>query len=92
MKRKFLLELHEREQLVRLTESYSRLVYPTQRLKLIAACDEDNRILECAVEAQAEYLVTGDKRHLLTLRHDLPFQILSPRDFYQLILNRLSVE
>ena len=30
--------------------------------------EADNRILECAVASSADYLVTGDRRHLLPLR------------------------
>lgn len=89
---KFSLALHKRDRLLRMIQGYAKVVYPTQRLKLVAACENDNRILECALEARAEYLVTGDKRHLLPLKHDLPFSILSPRAFYQLVLSRLSAK
>jgi putative PIN family toxin of toxin-antitoxin system len=38
------------------------MVYPKTRVT--SALDEpDNRILECALEANAQYVVTGNKRH-----------------------------
>ena len=40
----------------------------------------DNRILECALAAGAEAIVTGD-HHLLQLRRFRGIQITRPRDF-----------
>jgi putative PIN family toxin of toxin-antitoxin system len=44
----------------------ARLVAPTERLQVIEADPTDDRILECAVAANAEVLVSGDT-HLLSL-------------------------
>ena len=44
------------------------MIYPTERIELIQRVPADNRILECAVEAQADFLVTGDKRDILPLK------------------------
>lgn len=38
------------------------MVYPTQRVAKTLH-EPDNRFLECAQAARADYLVTGDKRH-----------------------------
>jgi len=38
--------------------------------------EPDNRILECAIAAQAEFVVSGD-RHLLTLRHHADITMIS---------------
>jgi putative PIN family toxin of toxin-antitoxin system len=40
----------------------------------------DNRVLECALTAQADFIVTGD-RHLLHLHPYRDIQILNPRQF-----------
>ena len=40
-----------------------------------------NRILECAVEASADYLVTGDPRHLLPLGEHRDTRILNAPRF-----------
>lgn len=45
--------------------------------------DSDNRILECAVEAQADLIVTGD-RHLLKLRAHEGAAIVRLVDFLRL--------
>ena len=43
------------------------VVEPRRLPDVIAGGHADNRILECAVEATADYLVTGNRRHLLPL-------------------------
>ena len=40
----------------------------------------DNRILECAIAAQAEFVVSGD-RHLLSLKHHAGITMISLADF-----------
>ena len=50
-------------QIARFTEH----VQPTETLHVITADPPDNRILECAAAAQADYIVSGDK-HLLRVK------------------------
>lgn len=61
----------------------STLVYPSERLHVIERVPADNRILECAVTAKAEYLVTGDKRDILPLKTIGECKIISAREFLQ---------
>ena len=42
--------------------------------------EPDNRILECAIAAQAEFVVSGD-RHLLALKHHANITMISLADF-----------
>lgn len=42
--------------------------------------EPDNRILECAIAAQAEFVVSGD-RHLLALKHHADITMISLADF-----------
>ncbi len=44
---------------------------------------DDNRVLECAVAARAEIIVTGD-RHLLELDPYRGMRVLTPRQFLEL--------
>lgn len=46
--------------------------------------EPDNRVLECAVAAQADYLVTGD-RHLLALQRHKQTTLISLADFLALL-------
>jgi putative PIN family toxin of toxin-antitoxin system len=42
--------------------------------------EPDNRILECAIAAQAEFVVSGD-RHLLALKHHADITMISLANF-----------
>jgi len=46
---------------------------------------DDEMILECALAAEADYIVSGDKRHLLPLRQFRGIPIVSPSDFLRRI-------
>ena len=56
-------------------------VQPSQRVSDCSDPD-DNHILECALEAQAEIIVTGDN-HLLQLHPYHGIKILTPRQFLE---------
>jgi putative PIN family toxin of toxin-antitoxin system len=45
----------------RLIRGFAELVAPTRRLAVVAADPDDDRILECAVAAGAQVIVSGDK-------------------------------
>ena len=62
----------------------SHRLLPAVRLTGIVRDDSDHRILECAVAAHVDYLITGDKRHLLPLKHFRGISIISPRGFLNL--------
>ena len=57
------------------------LVFPTDRASGATADPDDEMILECALAAEADYLVSGDKKHLLALRQFRGILIISPADF-----------
>ena len=61
-RRKFLIHPQQVTASLRLIEEASKLVQPKHQIA--AAPDpEDNKFLECAEAAEADYLVTGNKRH-----------------------------
>ena len=53
-------------------------------LQVIPADPSDDRYLECAVEGEAACIVTGD-RHLLDLSVHREIEILTPREFIELL-------
>ena len=55
-------------------------VHPREPVSLILEDEADNRILECALAAGADAIVTGD-HHLLQLRHLRGVRITSPREY-----------
>ena len=56
-------------------------VHPVDILNVIQRCPADNRVLECAVAAQAHFIITGDRRDLVSLNEFRGIKILQPRVF-----------
>jgi predicted nucleic acid-binding protein len=56
------------------------LINPANKLEIIDKDPADNRYLECAIEGEAPYIVTGDK-HLLELKEYEGIVILPPAGF-----------
>lgn len=81
---KFRFTTRQTDERVAVIRRMATLVEPTERIALVVAKDDDNRILECAVAARADYLVTGDKEHLLPLRSIGATQIVTPAAFLEL--------
>lgn len=64
--------------------SLSMVVTPTERIEVIERDPDDNRILECAVEGNANYIVSGD-RHLLDLERYQGIEIITTSEFLALL-------
>lgn len=60
-------------------------VHPAETLDVIQDDPDDNRILECAIAAQAGFIVSGDN-HLLRLGRYRSVRILKVADFMALLL------
>lgn len=56
------------------------VVVPTRRIDVIHEDPADNMFLECALEAQADYIISGD-RHLKRVERFGTIEILSPRGY-----------
>jgi len=63
----------------------AELVNPSKKVRVIQEDPDDNRILECAIEAGANYVITGDF-HLLKLGGYQNIEILNPVDFLEKIM------
>jgi len=59
---------------------FTVLVRPRESLSVVSDDEADNRILECALAAQADAIVTGD-HHLLRLKRFRGVRITTPREF-----------
>lgn len=69
-----------------LVQSISRVaivVRTTSRLRVVED-EPDNRILECAIQAHADVIVSGD-RYLLTLKDYQGVQVIRLADFLELV-------
>ena len=64
------------------------LVFPTESARGATLDPDDTMVLECALAAGADYIVSGDKRHLLPLKTFRGIPIVNPADF----LRRLAAD
>lgn len=62
-----------------------KIVNPKQAVDTIEDDPDDNRVLECALEAQADYIISGD-HHLLNLEEYRGIRIISAAE----LVNRLK--
>ena len=67
-----------------LTES-AELIFPTERATGATPDPGDEMVLECALAAEADYIVSGDKKHLLALQQFQGIPIVSPAEFLRRI-------
>ena len=65
---------------------FANIVQPSQKLDVVKKDQTDNKILECAEKAKAEYVITGD-RHLLNIKKWKSTEILKPSEFIEKVLN-----
>ena len=58
----------------------SQIVYPKKKLNIVKKDPEDNKILECALEAKASFVISGDG-DLLEIKKYKEIKIVSPKEF-----------
>jgi len=83
LEEKFGWEKQQIAQLITSIADVAVVLKTTPSLKVLSD-DPDNRILECAVEAEAQLLVTTDK-HLLKLEQYGDFKIVELSDFLTIL-------
>ena len=79
--RKFDWDAERSSQALRALGNAATVIYPRRLPDVFEGGHADNRVLECAVEASADYLVTGDRRHLLPLEAHQGARILNAPRF-----------
>lgn len=85
LRRKFRWEAAQTEREVAVLALTAVIIQPSEMPPVIEPGNPDNRILECAVAASADYLVTGDRRHLLPLRRHRGTEIVNSSRFLAII-------
>jgi putative PIN family toxin of toxin-antitoxin system len=74
-----------RDALKIISEATHSLIHPSQTVQGVCRDPDDDAILACALEAEVDYLVTGDA-DLLELKTFKGIHIVTPRDF-ELLFN-----
>ena len=70
--------------------STATLVLPTRTIKEIKKDDPDNRFLECADAAGADYIVTGNTKHFPDQFENV--RIVTPQQFLEIVMTHLAQE
>ena len=81
LQKKLLMEKKVIKGVIKEIKSFTHPVIPKISIKIIKEKVSDNHILECALEAKAEFLVSGDKKHLLPFKKYKKIKIVSPSEF-----------
>jgi uncharacterized protein len=77
---------HERiVKALQLIKAKTTQVFPKSHISAIKDKDADNRIIECAIQGQVDYIISGDKRHLLPLKEYKDIKIVTPDNFLKLL-------
>ena len=83
LREKFGWQEHKIARLLK-TISIVAVILKTETHVHLLADEPDNRILECAIEANADFIITGDK-HLLSLKRFQNISILKLSNFLEVL-------
>ncbi len=64
----------------------SALIVSGARQVSVSNDSEDDTLFACALEARAKYIVSGDDRHVLSIKDYQGIKTISPRDFVDGVL------
>ena len=64
----------------------SNIIEPKRKVEIVKEDIDDNKIIECAVEAGVDYIITKDK-HLLKIKEFEGIEIITPEEFVKKIKN-----
>ena len=84
IKNKYNLQGRDIESLINLIEREAIILSDSIKINVINDDPEDNKFLACALEAEADYIILGDK-HLLNLHYYKDIQIITVREFLGII-------
>ncbi len=81
LKNKFKLDVQLVRGVIEEVRNVAEVVDVSSYINVISHPEEDNRVLECAVDDKADFIVTGDTKHILPLKEFRGIKILSPSEF-----------
>jgi putative PIN family toxin of toxin-antitoxin system len=81
LKNKFKLDTQLVKQVIDEIRNVAEVVEVSSYLNVISHPEEDNRVLECAVDGKVDFIVTGDTKHILPLKEFRGIKILTPSEF-----------
>ncbi|MEK6933663.1 MAG: putative toxin-antitoxin system toxin component, PIN family [Nanoarchaeota archaeon] len=79
LKRDFKYNDQEIREILEKVLQFLTLVTPTKKVDVVKEDTDDNKIIECAIESEAEYILSYDK-HLLNLKEYSGIKIIRPEE------------
>lgn len=87
LQNKFHWSVQEVIEVIEGISQFAHLISPENKISIIKSDPPDNRVLEAALESKADYIISGDKKHLLSLASFENIPILSAKQFLEVIFN-----
>jgi len=81
---KFLWEDESIKSLIEGMAVFAEIITPEETVEIIKDENADNRILECALSSGTDFIISGDKKHLLSLKQFKGIPIISARQFLEI--------
>jgi len=82
--RKFNLNSIEIDDYIKIIEKYSKKIVSKNIPKSISRDRNDDKILQCGIDGNVDYIVTGDK-DLLVLKEYETIKIIKPKDYLEIV-------
>ena len=84
LKEKFLWKDEQVVLAIKAINKIAFVIRPKKRIKVIQQDPTDDKIIEAAITAKANYIITGDK-HLLDIKQYQKIKILKPSEFLNVL-------
>jgi putative PIN family toxin of toxin-antitoxin system len=81
LERKFKWNKKDCSEIIERIKDKANLIEPKIRISVIKENEPDNRIIECAFEANTDFIISGDKKHILPLKEFRGIKIVNSKDF-----------
>ncbi|MCL2412232.1 MAG: putative toxin-antitoxin system toxin component, PIN family [Treponema sp.] len=69
---------------IRIIEKYSKKIILTNNAKSISRDKDDDKILQCGLDGNVDFIITGDN-DLLALKEYEQIRILKPSDYLEIV-------
>ena len=89
LKRDFKYEDEEVSNIIIKIMFFTNIIEPSVDLDVVLEDPDDNKIIECAIESESDYIVSYDK-HLLKIKEYKSIKILTPEEMFEVINARIS--
>jgi len=81
---KFDVNKNEIEDYIRIIEKYSKNIVSRNIPESISRDKSDDKILQCGLDGNVDYIITGDK-DLLVLKEHKTIKIINPKDYLEIV-------